>query len=61
MIKYGADTVSSASFDADAVNRCVAEAWGLHPVKDVLIEFESCYEDMVSYVRALPPERTEGE
>jgi hypothetical protein len=61
MVKYGPETISSPSFDADEVNRRLAEAWGLHPVKDVLMEFENCYEDVVSYVRGLPPEWTEGE
>jgi len=61
MVKHGPETISSPSFDADEVNRCVAEAWALHPVKDVLMEFENCYEDVVSYIRGLPPEWTEGE
>jgi hypothetical protein len=61
MVKHGPETISSPSFDADEVNRHVAEACGLHQVKDVLVEFENCYEDVVSYVRALPPEWTEGE
>lgn len=61
MVKHGPETISTPSFDADAVNRHVAEAWGLHPVKDVLMEFENCYEDVLSYVRALPPEWTEEE
>lgn len=61
MVKHGPETISSPSFDADEVNRRVAEAWALHPVKDVLMEFENCYEDVVSYVRALPPDWTEGE
>ncbi|MDH4209190.1 MAG: DinB family protein [Anaerolineae bacterium] len=61
MVKYGPETISSPSFDAEEINRHVAEAWGLHPVKDVLMEFENCYEDVVSYVHALPAEWTEGE
>jgi hypothetical protein len=61
MVKYGPETISPPSFDADEVNRRLAEAWALHLVKDVLMGFENCYEDVVSYVRALPPEWTEGE
>ena len=61
IVKHGAESVPDPSFDAEALNRQVVEAWALHPVKDVLIEFENCYEDVVTYVQSLPPEWTEEE
>jgi uncharacterized damage-inducible protein DinB len=61
IVKHGADTIPPVSFDADAVNQRVAEAWALHPVKDVLIEFENSHEDVVAYIESLPPEWTEEE
>jgi hypothetical protein len=61
MVNQGPETIPTSSFDANAVDRRVAVAWGLHPISDVSIEFEDCYEDVVSYVRGLPPEWAEGE
>jgi hypothetical protein len=61
IVKHGPETIPSISFDADAVNQRVGAAWALHPVKDVLIELENCYEDVVSFIRSLPEEWAEGE
>jgi uncharacterized damage-inducible protein DinB len=56
-VKHG-EAAKPKRMDADEVNRLVAVTWALHPVKDVLMEFENSYEDAVAYIRSLPPRWT---
>jgi uncharacterized damage-inducible protein DinB len=56
IIRHGEGTEPPSAIDADTVNQRIAEAWALHPMKDVLAEFECCYEDVVTFIRSLPPE-----
>jgi uncharacterized damage-inducible protein DinB len=58
-IEHGEEVRQSGAIHADEVNRLIAEAWDLHPVQDVLMEFQNCYEDVVTFIRSLPPEWTE--
>ncbi len=61
MAKHGAGMVGLSPIDADGVNERIAAAWSLHPLRDVLSDFESCYEDLLACIRALPEEWAEGE
>ena len=60
IVKHGEETRPAPASIADAVNRLVAEAWALCPLKHVLIGFKNCYEDVVAFIRSLPPGWTEG-
>lgn len=58
-IARGEEIRPGGAIDPDEVNRLITEAWALHPVHDVLMEFENCYEDMVAFIESLPAEWTE--
>lgn len=59
IVKHGEETRLTSVLDPDAINRLISEAWALHPVGDVLIEFENSYEDLIDFIRSLPPRWTE--
>lgn len=58
-IEHGEVVRPGLGIDADEVNRLIAEAWALHPVKDVLMEFENSYRDTLAFIKSLPPKWTE--
>jgi hypothetical protein len=53
-IEHGEVVRPGLGIAADEVNRLITEAWALHPIKDVLMEFELGYEDTVAFIKSLP-------
>jgi hypothetical protein len=59
--KQGPETISTPSFDADWVNRRVAEAWGLHPGEGRVDRVGGLLRGCGVVARGLPPKCAEGE
>jgi DinB superfamily len=59
VMKHGDWPPRGPGIDTGAANRRVVDARALHPVGDVLAEFEIYHDDVIAFLRSLPPEWAE--